>query len=373
MSRPFCAGPNGQPITIPTGGDLYQQASLISGCFKNPVVECPSNVDNTQNFCFSITDSAPGATAQTVVVPLQLVNAVVNPSVAAEQVRDAKARIAARATTAGGKSSSSVSCDQDACQYLSLQTNPCNSSAYGTCTQDPLCSAYDHPGCNGCCTNPYGVILQESGTLPASSINAYCSASLNPSSTNALCLPCSPGSIPILRPGGNDNTMTYYTCTNQYVAITLTCNVSGNGTMHYQVTHSDNSTEPEVALTFGGTQTGIAYLVPGDTITVSNLTTSGPGFCVDNGSYQITETAQFDSFYFTYANATGNTASIVFSGQACPVILSCTDKNQAIMCAGSLEVMLTGFTGTPTIVQQGSLQSASTCKQHHCNYASGSP
>lgn len=375
MSRPFCAGSNGQPITIPTGGDLYKQASLISGCFNNPVVECPKNIDNTQNFCFSITDSAPGATAQTVPLTLQTINGIVNPTVATGQAREAKARIEARAAATGNKADANVSCDEDACQSLSQQTNPCNSPAYGTCAQDATCSSYDHPGCNGCCTNPYGAIYQEN--FASSNINAYCSSSLNPSSTESFCLPCATGLIPITRPCGNDcETITYYTCTDHYVGITLTCNAQRSGTMNYQVTHSNASTEPEVALTTNGTKSGIAYLVPGDTLSVTNLTAQVPEqtYCIGLTSpFPNQESAQFDSFSYTYANVVGNTASISFTGTPCRVELPCSSSKATTACAGSLQVTLTGFTGTPKTSSDGAVQDSSTCKNQKCHYASGTP
>lgn len=292
-----------------------------------------------------------GATAQTVVIPLQVVNGIVNPAVAAQTSATAKARIAARAAATGNKADANVACDQDACQYLSLQTDPCDSSAYGTCAQDLTCSAYDHPGCNGCCTNPIGAIYQESGTLPINDINIYCSSSLDPSSTKTLCLPCPPGSVPIIRPCGNDcRTLTYYTCTTEYVAVSIFCNAQANGTMNYAVVNSNNSTVASGSLSTNGTSVATVYMTPGTTLNISNVTAQSNTTCVSFGGYpsNVAQTAELNSFALTYANFSGNSATITLTGTACGVpYVSCSNNESAVACTGTMEVVLTGVSSKP--------------------------
>ena len=369
--RPYCVGPSGGPIVIPTGGNLYEQASLISSCFKNPVIDCDTvGIDGTQNFCFDVTPPG-GGTPQWIAVSLQSVNGIVNPNVALTSVASAKSRGATNADN-----NDSTDCSGGECQYLANQTAPCGPTYGSDCANDTSCSNPVHPGCSGCCNNPFGVIFQQNATT--TQIQACLT---NP--TSGFCLPCPPGTIPITRPPGNDSdTLTYYTCTSEFATVNLTCNAQDKGTMDYSVTNAFNIVNYSGSLvTSGGTSTIPVTMSTGDTLSISNLTAQVPTnqqpMCIINsgaGPYEKdnAQTVTFPDFTYTFTNLSGIIASIVFEGTPCKVLLECDDSDSKIACAGTLAVQVSGFSGIPSL-GTATIQSQSNCSKNKCAWSSGAP
>ena len=379
-TRSYCAGSNGQPIVIPVGGDLYQQASLISSCFKNPIIDCTTvGVDGTQNFCFDVTPDG-GGTPQWIAVSLQSVNGIVNPDSAVVSVATAKSRAAEALASAPRTSASSPppNCSGSDCQYLANQTAPCGSNYGADCQTDSSCSQPNHPGCQGCCNNPFGAVYQAYAT--ESQIQTNCTQSVVNTSVLPFCLPCPPGAVPVIRPCGNDcETITYYTCSYQPVSVALTCNAVSAGTMDYAVTDASGNTLSSGSLSTNSTSTAQVIMNDGDTITITNLTAmvplqEAPGCIGFQGEAPKNQVATFNSFYYTYTNISDPiSASITFTGTCCRVDQPCSDRTSGVACPGTLEVQISGFTGVPSIVGSATVQSSSTCASFRCGWSSGDP